>query len=29
MPGAELAEIPVLYRDEHLVAVHKPAGLLV
>jgi tRNA pseudouridine65 synthase len=29
MPGTELAEIPVLYRDEHLVAVHKPAGLLV
>jgi tRNA pseudouridine65 synthase len=23
------AEIPVLYRDSHLVAVHKPAGLLV
>lgn len=29
MQGTELAEIPVLYGDEHLVAVHKPAGLLV
>jgi tRNA pseudouridine65 synthase len=29
MPGAEIAEIPVLHRDEYLVAVHKPAGLLV
>ena len=29
MPEAEIAEIPVLYRDEHFVAVHKPAGLLV
>ena len=23
------SELPILYRDEHLVAVHKPAGLLV
>lgn len=29
MPDTELVEIPVLHRDEHLVAVHKPAGLLV
>jgi len=29
MPDAEIAEIPVLYRDEQFVAVHKPAGLLV
>ncbi|UTF50143.1 pseudouridine synthase [Desulfomicrobium sp. ZS1] len=29
MLGTEIVEIPVLYRDEHLVAVHKPAGLLV
>jgi len=29
MPEAELAEIPILFQDEHLVAVHKPAGLLV
>jgi tRNA pseudouridine65 synthase len=29
MPDTEPAEISVLYRDEHLVAVHKPAGLLV
>lgn len=29
MPHAEGAEIPILYQDEHVVAVHKPAGLLV
>ena len=29
MPESELAEIPILFQDEHLVAVHKPAGLLV
>jgi tRNA pseudouridine65 synthase len=29
MPDTELVEIAVLHRDEHLVAVHKPAGLLV
>jgi tRNA pseudouridine65 synthase len=29
MPDAEPAGIPVLYQDEDLVAVHKPAGLLV
>ena len=29
MPDTERAEIPVLHRDEHLVAVHKPAGILV
>jgi len=29
MPDAEISEIPVVYQDEHFVAVHKPAGLLV
>jgi len=29
MPDIELVDIAVLHRDEHLVAVHKPAGLLV
>ena len=29
MPHAEGAEIPILYQDGHIVAVHKPAGLLV
>lgn len=30
-PGAQVPPIPlpILYRDEHLVAIHKPAGLLV
>ncbi len=28
-PGGEPAPLPLLYRDEHCAAVHKPAGLLV
>ena len=29
MPPAEEPSLPILYRDEHLVAVHKPCGLFV
>jgi tRNA pseudouridine65 synthase len=29
MPAEGLAPLPVLYHDDHLIAVHKPAGLLV